>query len=127
MVITIADDASRPCDIYTEDVLGVLQNDPHYFFNGGKDLTLANIPQKQLAHNYLTASATVDTNNVTMLIDDGSANAEVPLTIINTRGFDLPQTGDYGTWMFTVGGIVMMAAAIGFIVLAGRKKVEEQE
>ena len=127
VVISIADDASRPCDIYTEDMLGVLQNDPHYSFNGGHDLTLANIPQKQLAHNYLTASATVDTNDVTMLVDDGSANAEVPLTIINTRGFDLPQTGDYGTWMFTVGGIVMMAAAIGFIVLAGRKKEEEQE
>lgn len=34
VVITAADDNSRPCDIYSEDVLGVLQNDPqHDFWN----------------------------------------------------------------------------------------------
>lgn len=124
VVITAADDNSRPCNIYSEDVLGVLQNDPHYSFNGGQDLTLANIPQAQLAHNYMTASATVDTNAVTMLVDDGSANAEAPLTVINTAGFDLPQTGDNGTWMFTVGGILLMAGAAFIIFLACRKKSE---
>ena len=124
VVITAADDNSRPCDIYSEDVLGILQNDPHYSFNGGQDLTLANIPQAQLAHNYMTATATVDTNAVTMLVDDGSANAEVPLTVINTAGFDLPQTGDNGTWMFTVGGILLMAGAAFIIFLACRKKSE---
>lgn len=124
VVITAADDNSRPCDIYSEDVLGTLQNDPHYSFNGGQDLTLANIPQAQLAHNYMTATATVDTNAVTMLVDDGSANAEVPLTVINTAGFDLPQTGDNGTWMFTVGGILLMAGAAFIIFLACRKKSE---
>lgn len=124
VIITAADDNSRPCDIYSEDVLGVLQNDPHYSFNGGQDLTLANIPQAQLAHNYMTATATVDTNAVTMLVDDGSANAEAPLTVINTAGFDLPQTGDNGTWMFTVGGILLMAGAAFIIFLACRKKSE---
>lgn len=124
VVITAADDNSRPCDIYSEDVLGILQNDPHYSFNGGQDLTLANIPQAQLAHNYMTATATVDTNAVTMLVDDGSANAEVPLTVINTAGFDLPQTGDNGTWMFTIGGILLMAGAAFIIFLACRKKSE---
>lgn len=124
VVITAADDNSRPCDIYSEDVLGVLQNDPHYSFNGGQDLTLANIPQAQLAHNYMTATATVDTNAVTMLVDDGSANAEAPLTVINTAGFDLPQTGDNGTWMFTVGGILLMAGATFIIFLVCRKKSE---
>lgn len=124
VVITAADDNSRPCNIYSEDVLGVLQNDPHYSFNGGQDLALANIPQAQLAHNYMTATATVDTNAVTMLVDDGSANAEAPLTVINTAGFDLPQTGDNGTWMFTVGGILLMAGAAFIIFLACRKKSE---
>ena len=124
VVITAADDNSRPCDIYSEDVLGVLQNDPHYSFNGGQNLTLANIPQAQLAHNYMTATATVDTNSVTMLVDDGSANAEAPLTVINIAGFDLPQTGDNGTWMFTVGGILLMAGAAFIIFLACRKKSE---
>ena len=125
VTITASDDASRPCDIYSEDVLGVLQNDPRYAYNGGLDLTLANIPQTQLAHNYMTATATVDTNAVTMLVDDGSANAEAPLTVINTSGFDLPQTGDNGTWMFTVGGIMLMAGAAFIIFIACRKKSKQ--
>lgn len=126
LTITASNDASRPCDIYSEDVLGVLQNDPYYAYDGGLDLTLANIPQPQLAHNYMTATATVDTNAVTMLVDDGSANAEAPLTVINTSGFDLPQTGDNGTWMFTVGGILLMAGAAFVIFIACRKKKSEQ-
>lgn len=124
VVISVADNAAAPCDIYSEDVLGVLQNDPHYSFDGGYDLKLANIPQKALAHNYLTASATVDTNAVTMLEDNGSANAEAPLTVVNTRGFDLPQTGDNGIWMFSVLGVTLMAGAIVVMLLATRKKKE---
>ena len=106
-------------------MLGVLQNDPRYAYNGSLDLTLANIPQTQLAHNYMTATAIVDTNAVTMLVDDGSANAEAPLTVINTSGFDLPQTGDNGTWMFTVGGIMLMAGAAFIIFIACRKKSKQ--
>lgn len=64
----------------------------------------------------------MDGNAVTMLADEASANAQAPLTVINTKGFDLPQTGDYGTWMFTVGGIVLMAGALCVIVLVCRKK-----
>ena len=124
--ITASDDHSRPCDIYAEDVLGVLQNDPHYSFDGGHDLKLANIPQVQLAHNFMTASATVDGNAVNMEEDNGSLNAKAPLTIVNTTGFDLPQTGDYGTWMFTVGGIVLMGLAATVIVVLCRKKAHEE-
>ena len=126
VVISTQIDNSRPCDIYTQDVLGVLQNDPHYSFDGGLNLRLANIPQKQLAHDYLTASATVDGNAVTMLEDNGSANAEAPLTVVNTPGFDLPQTGGYGTTIFTVTGIVVMALAAGVTLwlLFGKRKKE---
>ena len=122
VVITASEDENRSCDIYTEDVLGVLQNDPHYSFDGGFDLTLANIPQKQLAHFYLTGSATVDTNKVNMLEDNGSDNAEAPLTIVNTKGFDLPKTGDTGVWMYGLVGILLMAGSITCIVLTNRKK-----
>ena len=63
-------------------------------------------------HQLLTASAAVDEAAVTMLDDHGSMNAVVPLTVINTHGFDLPQTGDNGTMMFTVGGIAIAGIAI---------------
>lgn len=129
VVITASDDASRPCGIYSEDALGVLQNDPRYAFDGGLDLSLANIPQKQLAHNLLTGSATVDGNDVNMLTDNGSENAEAPLTIVNTQGFDLPQTGDQGTWMYSAIGVTMMAGALAvmIVVLKKQKKQAEEE
>lgn len=43
------------------------------------------------------------------------------LTVLNQKGFDLPQTGSAGTWMFTVGGILLIAAA-GALFLSSRKK-----
>ena len=68
-----------------------------------------------------TASATVNGKNVTMA--DG--NAIAPLTVINNPGFDLPKTGGYGTWMFTIGGVVLLATA-AFIVVKSRKHKHEQ-
>lgn len=65
----------------------------------------------------LTASATVNGKDVTM--SDG--NAIVPLTVINNPGFDLPKTGGYGTWMFTIGGVALLGAA-AFIVIRSRKQ-----
>ena len=122
VTITVKENAGKACNVYAKDVLGVLQNDPHYTFDGGEDLKLANIPQRALAHNYPTATATVDKNEVTMLADNGSANAEVPLTVKNTKGFDLPKTGDHGTWMYSLVGILMMAAAAGVVVVTAKKK-----
>ena len=69
----------------------------------------------------LTASATVNGKDVTMT--DG--NAIVPLTVVNNPGFDLPKTGGYGTWMFTVGGAALLGAA-AFIVIRSRKHKDEQ-
>ena len=124
------------CDIYESDVVGLIQNDPRFAeeiiseskakgyikTDGGLADILNNMPQKQLAHYLLTASATVDGNPVNMLEDDGSVNAHAPLTVVNTRGFDLPETGDNGTMMFTIFGILTMAGAAVVIILASRKK-----
>lgn len=69
----------------------------------------------------LTASATVNGKDVTMT--DG--NAIAPLTVVNNPGFDLPKTGGYGTWMFTIGGVALLGAA-AFIVVKSRKHKSEQ-
>ena len=69
----------------------------------------------------LTASATVNGKDVTMT--DG--NAIVPLTVVNNPGFDLPKTGGYGTWMFTVGGVALLGAAV-FIAVKSRKHKSEK-
>ena len=69
----------------------------------------------------LTASATVNGKDVTM----NEGNAVVPLTVVNNPGFDLPKTGGYGTWMFTIGGVLLLGAA-AFIVIRSRKHRNEQ-
>ena len=70
----------------------------------------------QCSAKLLTASATVNGKDVTM--SDG--NAIVPLTVVNNPGFDLPKTGGYGVWMYTVGGVLLLGAA-AFIVFKSRK------
>lgn len=69
----------------------------------------------------LTASATVNGKDASMT--DG--NAIVPLTVVNNPGFDLPKTGGYGVWMYTVGGVLLLGAA-GFIAVKSRKHKNEQ-
>ena len=116
------------CDIYTSDVLGLIQNDPRYATIIKDTGDLKNMPQKHLEHHLLTAIATVDGNAVTMLTDNGSANAEAPLRVVNTRGFDLPKTGDNGTWKLTICGTLLILCAGGCIVLlivSKRKKNAE--
>ena len=135
MVIT-TEESTVLCDIYESDVLGLIQNDPRFAksiineaiqkgyikTDGNLADVLNNMPQKQLAHYLLTASAVVDAKDVTMLDDNGSDNALVPIEVTNTRGFTLPQTGDYGTLGFTIIGILTMAGAAVVLVLATRKK-----
>lgn len=69
----------------------------------------------------LTASATVNGKDVTT----SEGNAIVPLTVVNNPGFDLPKTGGYGTWMFTIGGVALLGAA-AFIVIRSRKHKGER-
>lgn len=76
---------------------------------------------EQCGAKLLTASATVNGKDASMT--DG--NAIVPLTVVNNPGFDLPKTGGYGTWMFTIGGVALLGAA-AFIVIRSRKHKNEQ-
>ncbi len=69
----------------------------------------------------LTASTTVNGKDVTM----SEENAVVPLTVVNNPGFDLPKTGGYGVWMYTVGGALLLSVA-AFIVAKSRKHKSEQ-
>lgn len=76
---------------------------------------------EQCGAKLLTAAGTVNGKAVSMT--DG--NAIVPLTVVNNPGFDLPKTGGYGVWMYTVGGVLLLGAA-AFIVIRSRKHKDEQ-
>ncbi len=62
-------------------------------------------------HDLLTASASVDGDAVTMT----SAGAMAPLTVVNTRGFDLPETGDVGMRSLPLAGTAMAVSALGLL------------
>ena len=68
-----------------------------------------------------SASAAVDGKQAAMLADNGSANALVPLSVVNTSGFDLPATGDRGVWMYGLAGILLMTASAACIIIARKR------
>ena len=121
-VVISQKEGAESCTVYASDALGLIQNDPRYAKVIQSDADLKNIPQKHLEHKLLTASATVSGKKVNMTEDNGSANAEAPLTVVNTRGFDLPKTGDNGTMMFTVVGILLMVGAAAVLYMVSNKK-----
>ncbi len=121
-VVISQKESTESCTIYASDALGLIQNDPRYAKVIQSDADLKNIPQKHMEHKLLTASATVSDKNVNMTEDNNSANAEAPLTVVNTRGFDLPKTGDNGTMMFTIVGILLMVGAAAVLYAVSNKK-----
>lgn len=121
-VVISQEESKELCSIYGTDVLGLIQNDPRYAEVIHDTGSLHNIPQKHLEHCLLTASATVDGKAVNMVAVNGSPNAEAPLSVINTRGFNLPKTGDNGTMMITVSGLLLMSAAVLLIVFVAHKR-----
>ena len=68
-----------------------------------------------------STSAAVDGKQAAMLADNGSANALVPLSVVNTSGFDLPATGDRGVWMYGLAGILLMTASAACIIIARKR------
>lgn len=67
-------------------------------------------------------SAYVGGKKVTMNADNGSDTAIVPLTVVNSKGFDLPVTGGRGIALFTIAGIAIVAAAGSLLFMRKRSK-----
>lgn len=64
-------------------------------------------------HRIITASASVNHSEVAMEESSGT----VTLTVVNERGYEMPPTGDSGTFMLpmagVVGGVLLMIFALG--------------
>ena len=71
------------------------------------------------------ATATVGDKAVTMNADQNNKDsniAEVPLTVVNSKGFNLPVTGGRGIALFTIAGIAIVAAAGSLLFMRKRSK-----
>lgn len=76
-------------------------------------------------YNKLTAPVAVKISAISHLDDDTSTEDTVEgtsVTVKNSAKFQLPDTGGVGTAMFTVMGIVFVAAAVLVIFLPGKKR-----
>lgn len=118
----LEDDSYRITEVRTDNGYTLLKKDIEVVISQAETDSICDEVTRSVDHHLLTASAKVDGKPVTMLEDGDSANAEAPLTVVNTRGFDLPETGDNGTMVFTIVGILLMVAAVTLIVLTVSKK-----
>lgn len=105
------------------------QTDPDY--NLLEDVITVDIDTKYtpgVQVGSLTAAAKVDGYAATMEAVGDSGNALVPLTVLNTRGFDMPETGGTGTMVTTVLGIVLAGGMLTVsIILLFKRKHEMQK
>ncbi|MGL6199285.1 MAG: SpaH/EbpB family LPXTG-anchored major pilin [Lachnospiraceae bacterium] len=62
----------------------------------------------------------IDPTSSTTLVDYGTVTSEVP----NYNDFTLPKTGGMGTMLFTIGGVILLAAAGVVFFISRRKKAE---
>lgn len=69
----------------------------------------------------VTATASVNGENVQMLSDGESVNAYVAFNVINNKDIIIPPTGDSGTWLMTIIGIMGIAAAV-IVLFSSREK-----
>lgn len=67
------------------------------------------------------ASGTIVNQSITDTTDDNVLEFGVTNKTKDEAGFDLPNTGGMGTLIFTVGGILLMAGAVIFLVVSKKK------
>ena len=114
----LEDDAYTVTETHTAKGYTLLRDSIKVVITASESDTLCDVCGAAL----LTASAAVNGKPVTMLEDNSSVNAIVPLTVINTRTPDLPVTGDDGVWKYGTFGLLLLAVAGATLILALKTK-----
>lgn len=86
--------------------------------NRGDDGSIAQGYQVKVDSGQATEASTIVTK-------DGLNHIYGNLGITNQKGFNLPQTGGAGTWMFTVGGLFIIAVAMVIFIKSRRSTRED--
>ena len=118
IVMGMEDDAYTITEIETDDGYTLLKDDIKIVIS-----TQETDQYCPICHNaFLSATATVNGDPVEMVED----HAILPFTVVNTPDFELPKTGSYGTWMYTLGGVAVAGIAV-VILLRGKKHEKSAE
>ena len=118
LVKGLEDDSYIITEVATDDGYTLLDENFSVTISQSESATFCETCGKAL----LTASAKVNDKAVAMLEDNGSVSALVPLTVANTRSFDLPKTGGQGSMLLYGLGIFAVLTAGVITVLYIRKR-----
>lgn len=72
-------------------------------------------------HTVTVSGASIEGGSVIITLPGGNVT---PVEIINTKLSELPSTGGIGTYIFTIAGVVIMAAAAGLFFVKRRRDAE---
>ena len=112
------DDTYSITEIATDNGYVLLKDTITVVISAAEGNTICDVCHKYL----LTASGSVNGDPVDMTADGDSLHALVPLNVMNTKGFDLPQTGGRGMWIYATIGILVMAGAAAVIFFLIRRR-----
>lgn len=93
----------------------------YILLSGTIDFTITATKENGLPTGACTVAVGGENVTATETVTINGAEATLAkITVENKKGFTLPTTGGAGTWMFTIGGLVLMAGAV--VVFAINKK-----
>ena len=118
MVKGLEDDSYIITEVATDSGYTLLKENITVDITSSASATICSVCGKALK----TATAKVNGKDVTMTEDNGSVSALVPLTVTNTRGFDLPKTGGRGNALIYGLGIAALLTAGGITAFYLRKR-----
>lgn len=118
MVKGLEDDSYVITEVATDSGYTLLKENITVDIVSSDSATICSVCGKALK----TAAAKVNGKDVAMNEDNGSVSALVPLTVTNTRGFDLPKTGGKGNALIYGLGIAALLTAGGITAFYLRKR-----
>lgn len=118
MVKGLEDDSYTITEVATDSGYTLLKEDITVDIVSSDSATICSVCGKALK----AASAKVNGKDVAMNEDNSSVSALVPLTVTNTRGFDLPKTGGRGNALIYGLGIAALLTAGGITTFYLRKR-----
>lgn len=75
-----------------------------------------------IVKNDAAGNGTVTAVNGTSLTNEYNLDKLGLAVVGNVKGVELPRTGGAGTWMFTIGGLVLMAGAVTAVAVTKKKE-----
>lgn len=111
------DERCRTEDLVTSDVYTTDQNGNAYIYGLAEGTYYLKETQAPAGYNAITTPIKVEVNETA-----ANASYMVKITVTNSNGFTLPQTGGTGTLLFTIGGLGLIGVAFVLLLASKRKK-----